>query len=75
MNYGNRLIHLRYLYKRKIGESWVLYSTSNINNHGALVGILMLAVAAVVEFYSEYVRQDCLCLNCVVGYTRRPGQR
>jgi len=30
---------------------------------------------AVVEFYSEDVRQDCLCPNCVVGYTRGPGQR
>jgi len=39
-----------------------------------LVGISMLAVAAVVEFYSEDVRHHCLCPNCVVGYTRRPGQ-
>jgi len=29
----------------------------------------------VVEFYSEDVRHHCLGPNCVVGYTRRPGQR
>jgi len=33
-----------------------------------LVGISMLAVAVVVEFYSEDVRQDCVGPNCVVGY-------
>jgi hypothetical protein len=33
-----------------------------------LVGISMLAVAAVVEFYSEDVRSDCLGLNCEIGY-------
>jgi len=38
------------------------------------VGISMLAVAAVVKFYSEDVRHHCLGPNCVVGYTRRPGQ-
>jgi len=32
-----------------------------------LVGISMLAVAAVVEFYSEDVRHHCLGPNCVIG--------
>jgi hypothetical protein len=33
-----------------------------------LVGISTLAVAAVVEFYSEDVRSDCLGINCEIGY-------
>jgi hypothetical protein len=33
-----------------------------------LVGISMLAMAAVVEFYSEDVRSDCLGPNCEIGY-------
>jgi hypothetical protein len=33
-----------------------------------LVGISMLAVAAVVEFYSEDVCSDCLGPNCEIGY-------
>ncbi|MFZ8841733.1 MAG: hypothetical protein ACO2PM_22980 [Pyrobaculum sp.] len=32
-----------------------------------LVGISMLAVAAVVEFYSEDVRHRCLGPDCVIG--------
>jgi hypothetical protein len=33
-----------------------------------LVGISLLAVAAVIEFYSDDVRQDCLGPDCVVDY-------
>jgi hypothetical protein len=33
-----------------------------------LVGISMLAMAAVIEFYSEDVRSDCLGPNCEIGY-------
>jgi hypothetical protein len=33
-----------------------------------LEGISMLAMAAVVEFYSEDVRSDCLGQNCEIGY-------
>jgi hypothetical protein len=33
-----------------------------------LVGISMLAVAAVVEFYSEDVRRYCVGPNCIIGY-------
>jgi hypothetical protein len=33
-----------------------------------LVGISMLTMAAVVEFYSEDVRSDCLGTNCEIGY-------
>jgi len=33
-----------------------------------LVGISMLVVAAVIEFYSEDVRSDCLGQNCEIGY-------
>ena len=32
-----------------------------------LVGISMLAMAAVVEFYSEDVRHHCIGPNCVIG--------
>jgi len=33
-----------------------------------LVGISMLAMAAVVEFYSEDVRQYCVGPYCIIGY-------
>ena len=33
-----------------------------------LVGISMLAMAALIEFYSEDVRSDCLGPNCEIGY-------
>jgi hypothetical protein len=33
-----------------------------------LVGVSMLAVAAVVEFYSEDVRRYCVGLYCTVGH-------
>jgi hypothetical protein len=33
-----------------------------------LVGISMPAMAALIEFYSEDVRSDCLGPNCEIGY-------
>jgi hypothetical protein len=53
MNYGNRLNHLRYLYKKKIGESLIPHATPNINRHGASSRHLDAGGGAVVEFYSE----------------------
>ena len=33
-----------------------------------LVGVSMLAMAAVVEFYSEDVRRYCVGPNCIIAY-------